>query len=217
MVNQMILRSQAQAEYSPQNIGHFGLALRRYAHFTSPIRRYADLLVHRALVSGLKLGPGGLDNHVEDFEDLAAHISTTERQAAKAERDAVDRFTALYLADQIGAEFAARVNGVSRAGLFVTLKETGADGLVPIRTLPNDYYDHDAILHTLTGTSHGLVFGLGQELEVQLKEAMPLTGGLIMTLVGSKQTGLPNRPKRGSKRALGRRRGSKQRRSRRHS
>ena len=131
MVSQMILRSQAQAEYSPRNIGHFGLALRRYAHFTSPIRRYADLLVHRALVSGLKLGAGGLDNHGEDFEDLAGHISATERRAAKAERDAADRFTALYLADQIGAEFAARVNGVSRAGLFVTLKDLAPTAWFP--------------------------------------------------------------------------------------
>ena len=217
MVNQMILRSQAQAEYSPHNIGHFGLALRHYAHFTSPIRRYADLLVHRALVSGLKLGAGGLDNQGEDFEDLAGHISATERRAAKAERDAADRFTALYLADQIGAEFAARVNGVSRAGLFVTLQETGADGLVPIRTLPNDYYDHDPILHTLTGTSHGLVFGLAQELEVRLEEAMPLTGGLIMTLVDGEQTALSNRPERRKNRVSDRRRGPKRRRGRRRS
>ena len=217
LVSQMILRSQAQAEYSPRNIGHFGLALRRYTHFTSPIRRYADLLVHRALVSGLKLGAGGLGNQVEDFESVAGHISATERNAAKAERRAVDRFTALYLADQIGAEFAAHINGVSRAGLFVTLKDSGADGLVPIRTLPNDYYALDPILHTLTGTSHGLVFRLGQELEVRLEEAIPLTGGLIMTVVAGEQTAVPNGPKRRKNHITGRRPSPKKRRRRRRS
>lgn len=198
MVSQIILRTQAQAEYNPRNIGHFGLALRRYAHFTSPIRRYADLLVHRALIDGLSLGPGGLEDDGHDFEDLGAHLSATERRAAMAERSAVDRFTADFLAEQVGASFAARINGVTRAGLFVTLDETGADGLVPIRSLPDDYYAHDDRLHTLTGSANGLSFRLGQALEVTLVEAMPITGGLIFNVVdpigaGGSRSGKPAR------------------------
>jgi len=183
MVSQVILRSQAQAEYSPRNLGHFGLGLQRYAHFTSPIRRYADLLVHRALVDGLGAGDGGLRNHGDDFEELGAHLSATERRAATAERNAIDRFTADFLADQVGASFPARVNGVSRAGLFVTLMDTGADALVPIRTLPNDYYVHDDRLHSLTGSATGLCYRLGQSLDVVLFEASPLSGGLIVTVL----------------------------------
>ena len=203
MVNQVILRSQARAEYSPINIGHFGLALRRYCHFTSPIRRYSDLLVHRALISGYDLGDGGLPNHAEDFEELGAHISDTERRAAAAERDAVDRYTASFLADRVGATFNGTVNGVTRFGLFVTLNETGADGLIPIRTLPDDYYDHDENLHTLTGRDHGLKFHLGQNVEVTLVESTPLTGGLIFGLVDSVAYGPSTRGDRSHRRAQG--------------
>jgi len=185
MVNQIVLRSQARAEYNPKNIGHFGLALRRYCHFTSPIRRYSDLLVHRALISGCDLGEGGLPKYEEDFEELGAHISDTERRAAAAERDAIDRYTSSFLSDRVGAAFNGTVNGVTRFGLFVTLNATGADGLIPIRSLPNDYYEHDENLHTLIGRDHGLKYHLGQNVEVILVEAVPLTGGLKFGLVDS--------------------------------
>ncbi|TVR98196.1 MAG: ribonuclease R [Rhodospirillales bacterium] len=183
LVHEVVLRSQAQAVYSPQNIGHFGLALRRYCHFTSPIRRYADLLVHRALIAGLRLGGGGLPKEPGDFEKLGEHISVTERRAATAERDAVDRFTAAYLASKVGATFAGRINGVTRFGLFVTLDDSGGDGLVPIRSLPDDYYVHDEMRHSLVGRATGLTFRLGETVQVRLMEADPITGGLILQLI----------------------------------
>jgi ribonuclease R len=129
LINEVILRSQSQAEYAPKNIGHFGLNLARYAHFTSPIRRYADLLVHRALVRALGLGDGGLtDEEIPRLTSIAKAISDTERRAMAAERETADRLIAAHLADRIGATFPARVAGVTRSGLFVKLKEIGADG-----------------------------------------------------------------------------------------
>ncbi len=190
MVNEVVLRSQAQAEYSPGNIGHFGLALKRYCHFTSPIRRYADLLVHRALIRGAKLGAGGLEAEPRDFTRMGEHMSQTERRAQGAERDAVDRFTAAYLADRVGAVFAGRINGVTRFGLFVTLSESGADGLVPARTLPADTYIHDAARHCLRGRRTGREYRLGEEVEVRLTEADPLTGGMVFHLMDA---GAPRR------------------------
>ena len=189
MVSEVVLRSQAQAEYAPENIGHFGLALTRYCHFTSPIRRYSDLLVHRALIAGLKLGRGGLEKDHEDFTSLGEHLSDTERRAAAAERDAVDRFTAAFLADRIGAAFKGRINGVTRFGLFVTLDETGADGLVPMGALPGDYYVHDEARHLLRGRDTGREYRLGEEVEVILAEANPITGGMIMHLLDGPQSG----------------------------
>jgi ribonuclease R len=187
LVNEVVLRSQAQAQYAPENIGHFGLALARYAHFTSPIRRYADLLVHRALIAGLRLGPGALSqDEVETFEDTAAHISATERRAASAERDAIDRYTTLFLAGRVGAQFKGRVNGVTRFGLFVTLDETGADGLLPISSLPDDYYVHDEKSHSLLGRRTRKIFRLGDCLDVVLAEANPVSGGLVFKLPGVK-------------------------------
>jgi ribonuclease R len=184
LVNEVVLRSQAQAIYSPENLGHFGLNLARYAHFTSPIRRYADLLVHRALIDGLQLGAGALPpDSAERFVEIGEHISTTERRAASAERDALNRFTAIFLADRVGATFPGRVNGVTRFGLFVTLDETGADGLVPVSSLPADYYVHDEIRHCLTGRRNGLTFSLGDKVTVTLNEANPLTGSLVFRLV----------------------------------
>jgi ribonuclease R len=183
MVNTVVLRSQSQAEYNPENIGHFGLALQRYAHFTSPIRRYSDLLVHRALIRGYNLGEGGLEEDGRDFSDMGDHLSKTERRAAAAERDAMDRYTTLFLADRVGASFGARINGVTRFGLFVTLDETGADGLVPIRSLPQDYYDHNEQLHMLVGKRNGLTFRLGQRVEVKLMEADTITGGMVFQLI----------------------------------
>lgn len=183
LVNEIVLRSQAQAAYSPDNIGHFGLGLARYAHFTSPIRRYADLLVHRALIAGLKFGEGGLpDTDLGSFAETGTHISATERRAASAEREAIDRFTAAFLKDRVGAHFAARISGVARFGLFVSLEETGADGLIPASALPADYYHHDARAHSLTGRRSGARFTLGQSVEVILSEANPLTGGLVFAL-----------------------------------
>jgi ribonuclease R len=201
LVNEVVLRSQAQAAYDPTNIGHFGLALRRYCHFTSPIRRYADLLVHRALIQGLRLGDDGLADSGEDFPRIAEHISGTERRAAAAERDAVDRFTAAYLAEQVGTVMRGRISGVTRFGLFVTLEQSGADGLVPISTLPDDYYVHDETGHRLVGRSSSLVFRLGDSVEARLLEANPLTGGIVFELIAGigegSRTRLPRRAVRG--------------------
>ncbi len=184
LVNTVILRSQAQAAYHPENIGHFGLNLRHYCHFTSPIRRYADLLVHRALIRGYSLGEGGLEDDHRDFVDAGAHISATERRAATAERDATDRFTASFMVTRIGQELEGRITGVTRFGLFVELTESGADGLIPISTLPDDYYRHDEKRHCLRGDDTGQEYTLGQSVQVILREAEPVTGGIILSLSG---------------------------------
>jgi ribonuclease R len=184
MVHELVLRSQSQAVYSPDNIGHFGLALARYCHFTSPIRRYSDLLVHRALIGGCKMGDGGLPAEAgERFTAIGEHISATERRAAAAERDAVDRFVAAFLAERIGEILPGRVTGVTRFGLFVRLDETGADGLVPIASLPNDFYDHDESRHALVGRRWGAVYRLGETVMVRLVQAEALTGGLLLELM----------------------------------
>ncbi|HEX6441511.1 MAG TPA: ribonuclease R [Stellaceae bacterium] len=179
-VNEMVLRAQAQAVYSPNNIGHFGLALPRYAHFTSPIRRYADLLVHRALVAG----NAAMLKSPEDFAAIAEHISVTERRAAAAERSALDRYRATLLGGAIGTIYAARISGVAPFGLFVSLPENGADGLIPISTLPSDYYDHDPRRHRLVGRHTDRQFGLGDAVTVRLAEADPIGGRLLFRLEG---------------------------------
>jgi len=185
-INEMILRSQAQAQYSPDNIGHFGLALPRYAHFTSPIRRYADLVVHRALIRAFNLGPDGLDDlGLAQLAQTGDHLSRTERRAATAERDAVDRYTAAFLADRVGAVFAGRISGVTRFGLFIRLEENGADGLVPVSTLPDDRYNHDERLHALVGQRTGLRFVLGAPVKVRLVEADALAASTVFALVTS--------------------------------
>ncbi|MDA1097886.1 MAG: ribonuclease R [Proteobacteria bacterium] len=182
-VNQSILRSQSQARYDPVNIGHFGLSRARYAHFTSPIRRYADLLVHRALIRGGGFGAGGLnDRETENLAATAEHISTTERRAMVAERDANDRYMAAFMAEQTGAEFIARINGVHRAGLFLTLADTGADGLLPMRYLHDDYYQVDEAQNALIGERSGTRYRLGDSIPVRLVEVNTLTGGLIFEL-----------------------------------
>ena len=186
LVNEVVLRSQSQAQYAPDNIGHFGLALPRYAHFTSPIRRYADLCVHRALIRGLGAGPDGLtDSEMARFEDTAEHITATERRAALAERDAIDRYLAAFMADKTGAQFDARISGVTRFGLFVTLSATGASGLVPLSTLPDDFWIHDEATKSLTGRRTHMSFHLAQTLDVRLVEASPVTGGLIFAVVAT--------------------------------
>ncbi|CAH2599815.1 Ribonuclease R [Rhodovastum atsumiense] len=180
LINEVMLRSQSQAAYATENIGHFGLALARYAHFTSPIRRYADLLVHRALVRGLRLGPGGLDDdEPAQLADTAEHITATERRAALAERDAIDRYLAAFMADKVGTVFAARISGVTRFGLFVTVADSGASGLVPVSTLPDDFWFHDEATQTLSGRRTRIEFRLAQEVDVMLSEASPVTGGLV--------------------------------------
>jgi ribonuclease R len=184
LINEVMLRSQSQAAYSPDNIGHFGLSLARYAHFTSPIRRYADLLVHRALIAGLKLGAGGIEQaEAVRFADTADHITVTERRAALAERDAVDRYLAAFMADKIGVTFAARISGVTRFGLFVTVAVNGASGLVPVSTLPDDFWMHDETTASLTGRRSGLSFKLAQEVDVRLAEASSVTGGLLFQIM----------------------------------
>ncbi len=184
MISEIILRCQAQAVYHPENIGHFGLALDKYAHFTSPIRRYADLVVHRSLIKAFDLGEGELSDveNVKMFE-IADHISATERTSAESERNAVDRFTAAYLSDKIGMEFAGRISGVTRFGLFIKLKDTGADGLVPIRSLPSDFYVHDEANHSLVGKRTGRVFRLGAPVLVRILEADPITASTVFELV----------------------------------
>jgi ribonuclease R len=179
IVNEMVLRSQSQAIYSPDNIGHFGLNLMKYAHFTSPIRRYADLIVHRALVGSLGLGEGGITPQEEaTLADVAAEISTFERRAMAAERDTVNRLIAHHLSQRVGEEFEGRVGGVTKAGLFVALPQFGADGFVPISTLGTDYYIYDEAHQALTGEKTGLGYQLGDAVQVRLAEAVPLAGAL---------------------------------------
>jgi ribonuclease R len=190
LVNEVMLRCQSQAEYSPDNIGHFGLALPHYAHFTSPIRRYADLLVHRALIRGLRLGDGALAaDEAARFPQTASLITSTERRAQLAERDAIDRYLTAYMADKVGANFAARISGVTRFGLFVTVAESGASGLVPVRSLPDDYWQHDEREQTLIGSRTRLAFRLAQEVEVRLAEANLVTGSLVFHIL----QGVPER------------------------
>jgi ribonuclease R len=184
IVNEIVLRTQAQAEYVGENYGHFGLHLRRYAHFTSPIRRYADLIVHRSLIQALRLGPDGLpDTSGEELAEVAAQISATERRAMAAERETVDRLIAQHLSEQIGTIFTGRISGVTQVGLFVKLAETGADGFVPVATLGQDYFNLDESIHALVGRRTGVTHRLGDEVTVKLVEAAPFAGALRFELL----------------------------------
>lgn len=198
VLNDVVLRTQAQAVYAAENIGHFGLNLQRYAHFTSPIRRYADLVVHRALIRALNSGTDGLsDSEMGRLAETAEHISVCERRAMAAERDSTDRYVAAFMEDRVGAMFTARIAGVTRFGLFVRLKETGADGLIPIRTIGAEYFRHDERRHALIGERTGAAYHLGDTLSVRLVEAAPLTGGLRFEVAGEKESRSPkSRPKR---------------------
>jgi ribonuclease R len=184
LINLSTLRSMTQAYYHPENFGHFGLALQNYAHFTSPIRRYSDLIVHRALISAHGWGKDGLSPwDEENLEETGKLISEAERRSMAAERDTNDRYLAAYLADRVGAEFAGRISGVQRFGVFVRLDETGADGLIPVRALGREYFNYDEGSQTLMGSETGLTLGIGQKVMVRLAEAVPVTGGLILDLL----------------------------------
>jgi ribonuclease R len=198
LVNISTLRSMTQAYYNPDNFGHFGLALKSYAHFTSPIRRYADLIVHRALVSSHGWGNDGLSPwDREHLAETAKQISDTERRSMVAERDTTDRYLAAFLSERIGAELHGRVAGIAKFGIFVKLDETGADALVPIRTLGAEYFDFDTESQTLMGSKSGTIIGLGQRAVVKLAEAAPVTGGLTAELISLDERTMPRGPSRG--------------------
>ncbi len=192
VVNEVVLRTQAQALYSPENKGHFGLSLRRYAHFTSPIRRYADLIVHRALVSSLGFGEDGLSaDDIAKLSDTAEMISDAERRAMAAERETIDRLVAAHLSKQTGAVFRGRIGGVVSAGLFVKLDESGADGFVSVTTLGREYFVFDKARHALIGERSGDTYQLGDRLEVRLVEATPVSGGMRFEVVSEAKEGKP--------------------------
>ncbi len=213
MINELVLRSQTQAYYGPDRLGHFGLALMSYAHFTSPIRRYADLLVHRGLIRALHLGSDGLTGEeMGDLTRIGEVISQHERRAMAAERESTDRFLAAFMSDKVGAIFQARISSVTRFGLFVALNDTGADGLIPISSLGPGYYRHDTVRHALIAERGRDGFRLGDRIRVRLEEATPLTGGLRFSVVrsnddqnvepaaGHPRTAKPSRLKRAAKR-----------------
>jgi ribonuclease R len=208
LVNEVVLRTQAQAEYTSENYGHFGLNLRRYAHFTSPIRRYADLIVHRGLVRALKLGDGALPDQqdVAALGEIGAQISAAERRAMKAERETFDRLLAHFLADRIGATFEGHISGATRAGLFVKLDDTGADGFIPARTVGDEYFRYHEDKHALIGDRSGETYRLGDKVTVRLVEAAPVAGALRFELLsegrynGAGRRGRgPTRPERGTR------------------
>ena len=195
LINEVVLRTQAQAEYAAENYGHFGLNLRRYAHFTSPIRRYADLIVHRGLIRALKLGSDGLPEgiDVKMLAEISAQISATERRAMLAERETKDRLIAHFLADRIGATFDGRISGVTRAGLFVKLSDTGADGFVPARTIGNEYFRFEETARSMVGNRSGETYRLGDAVTVKLVEAAPVAGALRFEILSDGRQGRPSR------------------------
>ncbi|WP_411956747.1 ribonuclease R [Paracoccus homiensis] len=200
LINISTLRSMTQAYYHPENFGHFGLALKSYAHFTSPIRRYSDLVVHRALITGHGWGKDGLsDQDIERLSETATHISDTERRSMAAERDTTDRYLAAYLADRVGTEMTGRISGIQRFGAFVKLDETGADGLLPIRDIGREYFHFDPEAQMLIGTETGLEIGIGQRVTVRLTEAIPVTGGLTLELLELDGNALPRGGQKGKR------------------
>jgi len=195
LINMSTLRSMTQAYYNAENLGHFGLALMNYAHFTSPIRRYSDLIVHRGLISAHRWGDDGLSvQDIEQLDETAVMISDTERRSMMAERDTTDRYLAAFLSDRVGAEMEGRISGIARFGVFVKLDGTGADALIPIRTLGAEFFHYDAESQTLMGADTGTLIGLGQRVTVKLAEAAPVTGGLIAELVKLDDRFLPKGP-----------------------
>ena len=209
LINMSTLRSMTQAYYNPENFGHFGLALKNYAHFTSPIRRYSDLIVHRALISGHGWGKDGLSEwDIENLSDTATQISGTERRSMEAERDTTDRYLAAYLAERVGTEMTGRISGIQKFGAFVKLDGTGADGLIPIREIGNEFFHYDRDAQTLEGADTGVVIGIGQRVTVRLTEASPLTGGLILELLELDGAPMAQGPKGKRGRPMRRRPGS---------
>ncbi|MBP1807219.1 ribonuclease R [Rubellimicrobium aerolatum] len=204
LINMATLRSLPQAYYAATNFGHFGLALRNYAHFTSPIRRYADLIVHRALIAAHRWGPdpkidGLSEADIDRLDETGEVISTAERRSMMAERDTQDRYLAAFLADRVGMEIGGRISGVARFGLFVKLDGSGADGLVPVRTLGEEYFHFDAHDQTLTGGNSGVVFAVGSRVTVKLAEVTPETGGIVLELLTLEDHPMP-RARRSGKR-----------------
>ena len=193
-INMSTLRAMTQAYYSPENFSHFGLALKAYAHFTSPIRRYADLVVHRALISAHGWGEGGLSpDEVDRLAETAEHISETERRSMMAERDTNDRYLAAFLSERVGEEFTGRISGITSFGAFVRLDETGADGLILMRNLGHEYFNFDRDSATLMGSDSGRIIALGQPVTVKLAEAVPVTGGIALELVSIEGEAMPRR------------------------
>lgn len=201
-ISELVLRMQCQAQYSPKNIGHFGLGLKDYVHFTSPIRRYADLLVHRALVKAYGWDEGGeLPEGITaaEFEEEGVHLCDTERRAVNAERDMTARFLSAYLEPAVGEEFDVEISGMSTAGLFVRLAAAGAEGLIPLGSLPNDEYELKSGNMVLEGKRSGLEFSFGEKLKARLLEASPITGGLIFKYIDA-ESGEAYDEKSGSRR-----------------
>ncbi|GAA0278904.1 ribonuclease R [Alteraurantiacibacter aestuarii] len=196
LVMEAVLRSQTQAYYGPANAGHFGLALGSYAHFTSPIRRYADLLVHRALVDAFHLeqdkpkldvphSTGLADRDREDLTRITDAISVTERRAMEAERDTIDRYVAAWLSARVGETFSTRITGVQKFGFFATIISLGGDGLVPVSSLGREYFRYEEGARSLIGEDSGQKYSVGDILDLKLAEANPLTGALKFEVPGS--------------------------------
>ncbi len=199
-VQELILRTQAQAQYSPHNLGHYGLGLPRYMHFTSPIRRYADLIVHRALIDLIE-GHKKKSFHytLKDLEEISEHISLRERVASKAERETTERFISAYLSHKIGEVFPCRIVGVTEFGLFLELLNNGAQGIAPFHLLPSDRYEYDRKHHRLIGRRHkGYIFSLGDTLEARLEHTEPISGSIVLSIPGEKK-GEPSSPKKSIK------------------
>jgi ribonuclease R len=172
LLESVVLRSQSLAVYAPDNIGHFGLALEAYAHFTSPIRRYADLLVHRAIKHALAGGDG--DDYRYSPNDMAAlsqQCSERSRRADEAQREVDDRYRAAWMEQHVGSEFEGVISGVTSFGLFIELDESKVNGLVHVTQLPNDYYHFDPTRKTLTGQRNGREFRLGDRVRIVVLKA----------------------------------------------
>ena len=207
-IMEQLLRTQMQARYAPERLGHFGLSLATYAHFTSPIRRYADLLVHRALVSAYKLGEGGLPSEdAARFEEIGEQISRLERRAMEAERETLDRYVAAFLADQVGQLVDCRITGVQPFGFFATVEELGGDGLVLASTLGQEYFRYDEKSQQLVGEQSGETYRQGQKLKLRIVEANPVSGGLRFELPEGSYGGGGQAPGRRDKVRGGQRRG----------
>jgi ribonuclease R len=204
-IMEQLLRTQMQARYAPDRLGHFGLALATYAHFTSPIRRYADLLVHRSLVDAYKLGDGGLaKGEDEKFEAIGEQISMLERRAMEAERDTIDRYVAAFLADRVGQLVECRISGVQPFGFFATVDNLGGDGLLFAKDLGREYFRYDEAARTLVGDETGETYKIGQRLTLRLAEANPVSGSLRFELPEGSYGG-PSRPRTDRQRPTGRR------------